>query len=73
VADQDGNGVLDAGEYLRLAAAHGARTDEAERAFGRLDHDRNGLLDDAELAVAISQFFVIRDPGARGNLAFGHL
>jgi hypothetical protein len=43
------------------------------RAFGRLDRDRNGLLDAAELAEAISQFFTSRDPGTYGNLAVGHL
>ena len=73
VADQDGNGALDTGEYARLAAVYGARADEAARAFGRLDQDRNGVLDSAELALAISQFFTSRDPGAYGNLAFGHL
>jgi tellurite resistance protein TerC len=73
VADADGNGVLDTGEYARLAAVYGARADEAERAFGRLDQDRNGMLDAAELTLAISQFFASRDPGARGNLAFGRL
>jgi Ca2+-binding EF-hand superfamily protein len=73
IADQDGNGALDAGEYARLAAVYGARPDEAARAFGRLDQDRNGMLDTAELAQAISQFFTSRDPGARGNVAFGHL
>ena len=73
VADQDGNGALDTGDYARLAAVYGARADEAARAFGRLDQDRNGVLDSAELALAISQFFTSRDPGAYGNLAFGHL
>jgi tellurite resistance protein TerC len=73
VADQDGNGALDAGEYTRLAAVYGARADEAERAFGQLDQDSNGVLDTAELTLAISQFFTSRDPGARGNVAFGHL
>ena len=73
VADQDGNGALDAGEYARLAAVYGARADEAARAFGRLDRDRNGMLDTAELTLAISQFFTSRDPGAYGNVAFGHL
>ena len=73
VADQDGNGALDAGEYARLAAAYGARADQAARAFDRLDQDRNGMVDTAELALAISQFFTSRDPGAYGNLAFGHL
>ena len=72
-ADQDGNGALDAGEYARLAAAYGARADEAAQAFGRLDRDRNGMVDIAELALAISQFFTSRDAGAYGNLAFGHL
>ncbi len=73
VADQDGNGVLDAGEYARLAAVYGARVDEAEQAFGRLDQDHNGVLDAAELKLAISQFFASRDPGARGSVAFGRL
>jgi tellurite resistance protein TerC len=73
VADQDGNGALDPGEYARLAGVYGARPDEAARAFDRLDQDRNGMLDTAELAQAISQFFTSRDPGARGNVAFGHL
>ncbi len=73
MADQDGNGALDAGEYARLAAVYGARPEEAARAFDRLDQNRNGMLDTAELAQAISQFFTSRDPGARGNVAFGHL
>jgi len=73
VADMDGNGVLDAGEYARLAAAYGARAGQAERAFSRLDQDRNGMLDAAELTTAISQFFASRDPRARGNVAFGHV
>jgi tellurite resistance protein TerC len=73
VADADGNGVLDPGEYARLAAVYGAAADEAERAFGRLDQDRNGVLDASELTVAISQFFASRDPGVSGSLAFGRL
>ena len=73
VADQDGNGALDAGEYTRLAAVYGAPADEAARAFDRLDQDNNQVLDTAELTMAISQFFTSRDPGAPGNLAFGHL
>ena len=73
VADVDGNGVLDAGEYTRLAAAYGARANQAERAFSRLDQDRNGVLDAAELTTAISQFFASRDPHALGNVAFGHV
>ena len=73
IADQDGNSALDAGEYARLAAVYGARPDEAARAFDRLDQDRNGMLDTAELTLAIRQFFTSRDPGARGNVAFGHL
>ena len=48
VADADGNGLLDPGEYTRLAAVYGARADQAERAFGLLDQDRNGVLDATE-------------------------
>jgi hypothetical protein len=73
VADTDGNGVLDAGEYTRLAAVYGADADEAGRAFGRLDQDRNGALDAAELTLAIRQFFASRDPDGYGNVAFGYV
>ncbi len=57
VADQDGNGALDPGEYGRLAAVYNARVREATQAFERLDQDRNGLLDTTELAAAISRSF----------------
>jgi Ca2+-binding EF-hand superfamily protein len=73
VADADGNGVLDPGEYARLAAVYGADAGEAERAFARLDQDGNGMLDTTELTTAISQFFASRDPDASGNVAFGRL
>jgi hypothetical protein len=42
---------------LRYAAV-GA--DEAERAFSRLDQDRNGVLDAAELTMAICHFLASR-------------
>ena len=71
VADTDGNGVLDAAEYTRLAVVYGVHADAAERAFGRLDQDRNGVLDAAELRLAIRQFFASRDPDSPGNVAFG--
>jgi Ca2+-binding EF-hand superfamily protein len=67
VADADGNGVLDAGEYTRLAAACGVGAEEAARDFGRFDRDRNGTLDTAELTAAISQFFASRDLSAAGG------
>lgn len=70
-ADTDGNGVLDPGEYARLAAAYGASTGQAAHAFRRLDLDRNGVLDTAELTWAIRQFFTSPDPATPGNLAFG--
>ena len=57
VADRDGNGVLDPEEYRQLAAVYGTGADEAERAFSRLDLDRNGFVDTAELSLGIGQFF----------------
>jgi tellurite resistance protein TerC len=57
MADRDGNGVLDPAEYRQLAAVCGTSTDEAERAFSRLDVDRNGFVDAAELSLGIGQFF----------------
>jgi tellurite resistance protein TerC len=72
-ADEDGNGVLDTGQYTRLAGVYGASPGEAARAFAQLDLDRNGFLDAAELAVAMSQFFASPDAAAPGNLVFGRL
>ena len=57
VADLDGNGVLDPAEYRQLAAVYGTSAKEAERAFSRLDLDRNGFVDTAELSLGIGQFF----------------
>ena len=57
MADRDGHGVLDPAEYRQLAAVYGTSAEEAERAFGRLDVDHNGVLDTAELSLGISQFF----------------
>ena len=57
VADLDGNGVLDPAEYRQLAAVYGTSAEEAERAFSRLDLDRNGFVDTAELSLGIGQFF----------------
>ena len=65
--------MLDAGEYTRLAGVYGASAGEAARAFAQLDLDRNGFLDTAELATAISQFFASPDSAAPGNLVFGRL
>lgn len=73
VADQDGNAVLDVGEYVRLAGEYGADPGTAARAFTQLDLDRNGVLDTAELSQAIRQFFTSPDPAVPGNLAFGRL
>ena len=72
-ADQDGNGVLDAAEYARLASVYGASSEQAANAFDRLDLDRNGFLDTSELTLALSQFFASPDADAPGNLAFGRL
>jgi Integral membrane protein TerC family/EF hand len=72
-ADHDRKGVLDPAGYTRLAAAYGASAWQAADAFARLDLDRNGVLDAAELAQAFTQFFSSPDPNAPGNLAFGRL
>lgn len=71
MADRDGNGVLDPGEYAELAAVYGASAEQAARAFSRLDLDHNGTLDGTEFSTAISQFFTSPDPDGPGNLAFG--
>lgn len=71
VAGTDGSGVLDPAQYTRLAAVYGLGAEAAARSFGRLDLDRNGVLDAAELGQAISQFFVPRGRGL-GRLAVGH-
>ena len=72
-ADRHRKGVLDPPGYARVTAAYGASAGQATRAFARLDLDRNGVLDAAELTAAITQFFTSPDPDAPGNLAFGRL
>ena len=70
-ADRDRDGTLNPAEYADLVAAYGTSTSQAARAFRRLDLDGNGVLDDTEYALAITQFFTSSDPRAPGSLAFG--
>ncbi|MEU8763535.1 EF-hand domain-containing protein [Streptomyces sp. NPDC048659] len=56
LADLDGDGRLDAGEFTRLRAATGNSADGAAAAFAVLDSDGDGAVDRADYLAAIHDF-----------------
>jgi Ca2+-binding EF-hand superfamily protein len=69
--DRDGTGWVSEREYGDwLAAWGGAGTEEA---FRRLDRGGKGVLTEADLIVAVHEFYLSDDPAAPGNALYGPL
>ncbi|MEU6236298.1 EF-hand domain-containing protein [Kitasatospora sp. NPDC047058] len=69
VADVDGSGTVDAGEFFVFQRGHfaGLSRDDANEAFRRLDRDGGGRLSAAEFVSGVIEFWTSRDPEAPGN------
>ncbi|MED7949458.1 MULTISPECIES: EF-hand domain-containing protein [unclassified Streptomyces] len=69
VADVDGSGTVDAGEFFVFQRGHfsALSRDDADEAFRRLDLDGDGRLSAAEFVSGIVEFWTSRDPDAPGN------
>ena len=72
-ADEDGNGVLDTGEYTRLASVCGASAGEAARAFTQLDLTATASWTPRNSPRQSASSSPASDTAAAGNLALGHL
>jgi len=69
--DRDGTGRVTEQEYGDWLAAWGA-TGRAE-AFRQLDRGGKGFLTEADLIVAVQEFYLSDDPDAPGNALYGPL
>ncbi|WP_280390594.1 EF-hand domain-containing protein [Nocardia brasiliensis] len=73
IADTDGNGSVDPGEFAAFQRGHfpGLTDEEAHEAFTHLDLDGDGRLSAAEFTQAIIEFWSSADPNAPGNWWMG--
>jgi len=69
--DRDGSGLVREAEYAAWLAAWGA--EGSEDAFRRLDRGEKGFLTEADLIVAVQEFYLSNDPAAPGNALYGTL
>jgi Ca2+-binding EF-hand superfamily protein len=69
--DRDGTGRVTEAEYDDWLAAWGV--DESAEAFRRLDRGGKGFLTEADLIVAVQEFYLSGDPEAPGNALYGPL
>ncbi|NGN70308.1 hypothetical protein G5C51_41300 [Streptomyces sp. A7024] len=64
LVDENGDGVLDRGEFLRLLAACRIPYEEGRELFGRLDTDGSGTISADEIIAAVRDFMTGADsPG----------
>jgi len=71
LADESGDGALDAAEFVQIMAAFGVSEDDATYTFGNIDADGNGEITTDEWLRALREFWTSTDPDAPGNTLFG--
>lgn len=67
--DRDGTGRVTPSEYADWLAAWGASG--SDEAFQQLDRGEKGFLTEADLVVAVEEFYLSDDPAAPGNALYG--
>jgi Ca2+-binding EF-hand superfamily protein len=73
LADTDGDGSLQPGEFRALQTAFGTPEGEIGEAFASLDRDNSGSLTIDELLRAARQFYTAPDDREPGNGLFGRI
>ncbi|WP_250287025.1 EF-hand domain-containing protein [Frankia sp. CiP1_Cm_nod2] len=71
IADRDGDGRVDVGEFANFQKAFGTSTTNSRIAFEKLDRNGDGSLSVPELVTAWQEFYTSTDPNAPGNWLFG--
>ncbi|MBB5953824.1 Ca2+-binding EF-hand superfamily protein [Saccharothrix tamanrassetensis] len=72
IADEDGDGRLGVGEYVKWhTALMSIPPEEAAEAFHHVDRDGNGHLTREEMTEAVLEYYFSDDPGAPGNWLTG--
>lgn len=73
LVDADSAGTLYVSELATWFSAYGVCEGDAEKAFRKVDRNKDGLLDREELLAAIRDYYTSDDPHAPGNALFGPL
>lgn len=71
--DEDGDGLISAGEYRRMIEAWNGVSTDTDAIFPLLDADGDGRLSRTEFAALWYEFWAGDDAGAPGSLVFGRL
>ncbi|WP_044366028.1 EF-hand domain-containing protein [Streptomyces natalensis] len=71
VCDRDGDGTVDAQEFLCFQKAVGSSEKNRRLAFEKLDVNGDGSLSVDEILSAYREYYTSRDPAARGNWLYG--
>lgn len=71
VTDRDGDGVVDAAEFVAAQQAMGIPAGQARETFRLLDRDGDGRLALPEWEAAVMEFYTSTDAAAPGNRVLG--
>ncbi|AJT63131.1 hypothetical protein T261_1445 [Streptomyces lydicus] len=71
VCDRDGDGTVNAEEFLCFQKAMGSSPENRQLAFEKLDVNGDGSLSVDEILSAYREYYTSRDPQARGNWLYG--
>jgi len=73
MTDHDGDGKISQAEFAANMRAYGVEAPAAAEAFGHLDRDGDGFIDNTELLQNVEEFFFGEDENAPGNWLVGPL
>ena len=73
LTDRDRDGKISRAEFAANLQAIGVDAPAAAEAFGHLDRDGNGFIDNSELLQNVEDFFFGEDPNAPGTWLLGPL
>lgn len=71
VLNPDGDGFIEAADFVRGFAPHGVRGEFVQVAFQSLDADSDGRISAAEFGAGIANVFLSADPAAPGTGVLG--
>lgn len=71
--DSDLDGKVTEEDYVMFCAAYNVDEEEAREGFRMFDRNKNGILQQEEVELMVTEFYLSEDPDALGNIFFGNL